>query len=116
MKNWAEITDCEIMIMAAVYSLEKAGCEVSMQKVTEYVNAEKNKSWKQQTVSTFMARLRNKGFLDMERKGRVFVYKSRVAVEEIHRGIFEKYADLLFDGDIEKFAAGNKALDAPGTK
>lgn len=107
MKNWVELTDCEIEVMIAVYDLEKAGCEVSMHAVTEHINAIKKKGWKQQTVSTFMTRLRNKGYLEMERKGRVFIYASRVTMEEIHMGILEKYAQLLFGGDMERLVARN---------
>lgn len=100
-----EMTDCELLVYMTMVWMQREGKELTMADITEYINGSSRipKSWKAQTVSTFLARLRKKGCIGMHRKGRVFVYDLHVDPEELRTGLIRKYADLMTGGDMAAF-------------
>lgn len=54
-----ELSKCEGMVMKTIWSSEDI---LTMQEITTKVNALFHKTWKTQTVSTYLARLVKKGY------------------------------------------------------
>lgn len=65
------LPECEEEVMSVVWK-----CETSpdLKIVLDMVNETFNHDWKPQTVSTFLVRLRKKGYLSAKRKGRYTFY------------------------------------------
>lgn len=95
-----EITECEKIVMKCVWDNPQ---DLSMQKITRMVNAEHGKNWKPQTVSTFLARLVKKGYLQMERRGRCFYYQPLVDREEYKEDVLKDYVDFWHGGSMSAF-------------
>lgn len=74
-----ELSKCEGMVMKAIWSSVDI---LTMQEITVKVNSLFHKTWKTQTVSTYLARLVKKGYLSMERKGRLFYYYPLIEEKE----------------------------------
>lgn len=72
MMKLEHLTDCEELVMKTVWDAEK---ELGLTDIAKRVNEAGHKNWKPQTVSTFLARLVRKGYLEHYRQGRVFFYR-----------------------------------------
>lgn len=96
------MTECELLVMKAVWSNEEA---MSIKDIQARVNGMYNKTWKVQTVSTFLARLVQKGFLTMERRGRQFFYYPTVTEEEYGRDEIIKCVDMWGNGKIQSLVS-----------
>lgn len=86
-----ELSKCEGMVMKAIWS---NGDVLTMQEITMKVNALFHKTWKTQTVSTYLARLVKKGYLFMERQGRLFYYHPLIEEEDYARREITKCMDM----------------------
>ncbi len=95
-----EITECEKVVMKCVWDSPH---ELSMQEITEMVNTQHGKSWKTQTVSTFLARLVKKDYLKMYRKGRCFYYQALVDKEEYQDDVLRDYVQFWNEGNMCAF-------------
>lgn len=84
-----DLTSCEEMVMKAVWDAET---EPDLAYIVRAVNATYHKEWKQQTVSTFLARLVKKGYVQHYRKGRVFYYQILVPQREYLEKLAEQFA------------------------
>lgn len=73
------LTECEVLVMKVIWESDEA---MSIQEITSRINLKYNKSWKLQTVSTFLSRAVKKGYLEMKRRGRSFDYYPLVTEEE----------------------------------
>lgn len=95
------LSECEEMIMTIVWDLDSAP---DLAETMKRVNAKFGKTWKPQTVSTFLTRLVQKGFLTSYRKGRYAYYEPVVKKDEYCAAEVTRIADLYFAGDTEKLA------------
>lgn len=86
-----DLSKCEGMVMKTIWS---SGDILTMQEITVKVNALFHKTWKTQTVSTYLARLVKKGYLSMERQGRVFYYHPLIAEEDYAQREITKCMDM----------------------
>ena len=68
-----KLTTCEELVMKTIWDASE---ELSLTEIMQRVNEKYHKEWKPQTVSTFLARLVRKGYLQYYRKGRVFFYQT----------------------------------------
>jgi BlaI family transcriptional regulator, penicillinase repressor len=104
------ISDTEMEIMEYLW---KRGEAVSTVDLLAYFNSERNKSWKLQTLSTFLARLSNKGFLKSETRGRGTAHQPAFSQEEYHRLKAKSILEIMYEGSIKNFFAalyGDKKL------
>lgn len=97
------LSDCEQMVMKSVWAATQ---EIGVQEITEYVNQKYQKTWKLQTVSTFLSRLVKKGYLEMYRKGRTFFYKPLVNEREYRKWIMMEYINFWSAGNVLDFVCG----------
>lgn len=93
------LTECEKQVMKCVWRADR---DLTMMEIVEIVNKEFDKSWKPQTISTFLSRLVKKDFLDMYRKGRQFYYHSLIQEKSYSQHVVNENVKFWFDGDASK--------------
>ena len=82
--------------------------DLALQDIMNRVNQENGKSWKPQTVSTFLARLVKKSFLTVYRKGRYSFYQPAVSKEDFWKATVQENARYF---DKEEIQVLKKKLD-----
>lgn len=78
--------------------------ELALQEVMDRVNEENGKSWKPQTVSTFLSRLVKKSFLSVYRKGRYSYYQPLVSKSDFWKATMQENARFFAQGDMAAMA------------
>lgn len=96
------LTNCEQLVMKTLWDAER---ELGLMDVAQRVNEVYQKDWKPQTVSTFLARLVRKGYLESYRRGRVFYYRILVAQEDYVGEMAERFIAFWNRGSVEAFLA-----------
>lgn len=99
------LTDCEQLVMKILWDAEK---ELGLMEIMRRVNETYQKEWKPQTVSTFLARLVRKSYLESYRQGRVFFYRILVTQEDYVGEMAEQFIAFWNQGNVEEFL---KALE-----
>lgn len=94
------LTDCEQLVMKTVWD---AAEELSLMEIMQRVNDHYSKEWKSQTVSTFLARLVKKGYLEHYRKGRLFFYQVLIPMEEYRNQLTRDYLKFWYPGNEDEF-------------
>ncbi len=74
-----DLTNIEMLIMKCIWDTPE---KLALSQLVVMVNERFDKSWKPQTISTYLAHLVRKGYLSMERKGKVFLYQPEVSEQE----------------------------------
>lgn len=97
--TFEKLTECEQLVMKTVWDAEE---ELDLMGITQRVNVKYNKAWKPQTVSTFLARLASKGYLDYYRQGRVFLYRVLVPMKEYRAQLTHDYVDFWYGGKVDE--------------
>ena len=83
-------------------------------EIYDYFTKEKNKTWKKQTVQTFITHLIQKGALANEKKGNMYLYFLKITKDEYMQKWTKNFLDETFDGSIKKFLStlsGGNGLD-----
>ena len=86
------IGDAELEIMKVIW---KAGVPINSTSISEAV---KDKGWKRTTISTFLARLVEKGALSAEKKGKLFYYTPLISARSYKKSQIKAMIKNLFDG------------------
>ena len=73
-----DLTNIEMLIMKCIWDTPE---ELALSQLVAMVNERFDKSWRPQTISTYLAHLVRKGYLTMRRSGKVFLYHPEVSVE-----------------------------------
>ena len=94
------MTECELLVMKVIW---KSDDVLSLQEITERVNRDYKKNWKPQTVSTFLGRIVRRGYLSMERRGRVFYYHPLMTEDEYGKNEILKCVDFWSNGRADSF-------------
>lgn len=102
-----ELTKAETKVMMVIW---EANYDMALPEIQGKVNARYQKDWKPQTVSTFLTRLVKKGFLNMYRQGRSFLYHPHFSQDEILRASLVEMASVWFRGDRQKLLEKAEAL------
>lgn len=63
------------------------------------------KAWKAQTLSTFLARLSQKGLITSTREGRSILYSPAMTRSQYHQSIAQGILDTMYQGSIKQFFA-----------
>ena len=98
--KFEKLTECEQLVMKVVWDAEE---ELSLMEIMERVNTKYEKDWKPQTVSTFLARLVRKEYLQHNRQGRQYFYKIHVPLEEYKGQITNDYIEFWNHGNADEF-------------
>ena len=101
METTNDISACERLVMKVIWDSPE---ELALQDIMNRVNAENNKAWKPQTVSTFLTRLVKKGFLTLYRKSRYCFYQPLVSKQESWEATMKENASFFTGGDMGDLA------------
>ena len=74
-----------------------------------HFNEEEKKAWKKQTVNTFLSRLAQKGFLNIDKSGKRAIYIPSVTSKKFYENYAQEIVKDSYNGAIiAAFTAGNK--------
>ncbi len=73
-----EVSSCELLILQTLWEDNE---DKTLQQVLHRTNERFQKTWKIQTVSTYLRRLIDKGYLEYYRAGRQYYYRPAVKKE-----------------------------------
>ena len=85
-------------------------------EIMVHFNEDDKKEWKKQTVNTFLSRLSQKGFLNIDKSGKRAIYIPAVTEEKFYENYAKEIVDDSYQGSIKNFicafTAGRKVDDA----
>lgn len=96
-----DISLCEKLVMKIIWDSTEG---LVLQEVIDRANKENGKTWKPQTVATFLARLVKKGYLHAVKKGRYSIYSPAVSKDDFLKATMEENAKFFAKGDMGAFA------------
>ena len=96
------LSDAEEMVMSVIWNNDEL---MSLEEIRKKSYEKYGKDWKPQTVSTFLARLREKGFVSFEKKGRYCFYTPIVCRQEYVKMSYSLMVTRFYCGDAEKMEA-----------
>ena len=89
------LTVIERKIMNVIWNTDH---RMALAEIRKRVNDKFNAGWRPQTISTYLAHLIRKGWLSMERSGKVFLYTPEISAEdclnEDLNSLFEYYSEM----------------------
>lgn len=93
-----KLTEAEEVVMKAVWDCKK---EPVLSEVAARLK-KYEKDWKPQTVSTFMAKLVQKQYLQMKRNGKIYTYKVLVKEEDYNKTQLKHLYTFLYRNNKEQ--------------
>lgn len=70
-----------------------------------HFNEEEKKAWKKQTVNTFLSRLAQKGFLNVDKSGKRAIYIPTVTSKKFYENYAQEIVKDSYNGAIKDFIA-----------
>ncbi len=92
------VTECELLVMKAIWSHPEK--DMALPEILGIVNSTYGKEWAPQTVSTFLKRLVNRGFLKVYRQGRSFFYHDNISLKEFSEATVADCCEFWFNNDV----------------
>ena len=81
-------------------------------EIMVHFNEEEKKAWKKQTVNTFLSRLAQKGFLNVDKSGKRAIYIPSVTSKKFYENYAQEIINDSYNGSIKEFlsafTAGHK--------
>lgn len=96
------LSECEELVLRTIWSCDEA---LTMQEIAEKVNQLYKRNWSSKTVSVFLHRIVQKGYLTAKRRGRVFYYYPLVDEAEYRQQAISKCIEVWSDGHVDSFLA-----------
>ena len=91
-----KISVCEEKVMLAIWQCKS---EATYKEVQAKVEADFGDRWKGETVCSFINRLKKKGYITTNKRGRYTYYEAVVNFEEYRRMKVDEMIQNLYDGD-----------------
>lgn len=112
------MSETELEIMEFLW-LNNVG--TSLKEICNYFNGEVKKDWKQQTVRSFLLRLKDKGYVNiyMDTKTKKYVYLPSLTKEDYLQGMTQNVLNKFFNDSIYNFLSafsGGKKLNQESAK
>lgn len=108
-KNRYEVlTASETLVMKCIWD---STSDVSLADIYEMVNSQYHKEWKYQTVSTFLAKIVQKGFIRARREGHRVVYEILITEEEYKAQQARQFVNFWNKGSVGQFLTAFFKLD-----
>ena len=80
-------------------NINSVKCDIRNEnEVMDAMNEQYETDWKRSTVCTFLTHLVEKGYIKMERKGRIFYYQSIINDRKFIEVQTRNFMDFFFDG------------------
>lgn len=99
--NLVSVSECEELVLAVLFDFPEPP---ALEAIMNEVNQRNKKTWKPQTVSTFLFRLREKGYLEMFRKGRYCYYTLNITKDEYVKKKFIRDCAVFYDGNYNEIS------------
>lgn len=93
------LTESEELVMKAIWDCHK---EPVLSDVVDRVNDFYGKTWRPQTVSTFLSKLVRKNYIEMQRDGKIYTYKVLVPEREYKRKLYKHLISFWYDNSSKK--------------
>ncbi|GIP31794.1 BlaI/MecI/CopY family transcriptional regulator [Paenibacillus sp. J2TS4] len=100
MKEFQKLSDTEMELMQVIWG---CGSPVTSSELLRIFAEDRGKEWKGQTISTFLARLVDKGVLEATKQGRANTYVPRLSPEEYKLWEAQSVLDGLYQGSVKNF-------------
>lgn len=72
-------------------------------EIMVHFNEVEKKSWKKQTVNTFLSRLSQKGFLNIDKSGKRAIYIPSVSSKKFYENYAKEIVDDSYEGSLKNF-------------
>lgn len=89
--NNEELSKVEVMVMKVIWSTSE---RMQLCEIVDLVNRRFEKSWKPQTISTYLRRLVKKGFISPVRLGSTYVYAVLIGEQEYMAKEIRHFVDV----------------------
>lgn len=96
------LSECEELVLKVIWAGDSP---MTMQEITENVNQQYSRNWQTKTVTTFLSRIVQKGYLTADRKGRQFYYYPTISEEDYRRHEVIRFTDSWTSGRADVFLA-----------
>ncbi|MDU5145418.1 MAG: BlaI/MecI/CopY family transcriptional regulator [Paenibacillus dendritiformis] len=100
MKHFQKLSDTEMELMQVIW---ECNAPVTSTELLHIFARDKGKEWKGQTISTFLARLVDKGVLAVTKEGRANRYVPRMSPDDYKLWEAQSVLDGLYQGSVKKF-------------
>ena len=109
--KFIELSDSELSVMEVLW---EKGEPISFGELLDYFNTHTEKSWKKQTLNTFLFRMQQKGLVQVIEEGRYKQYVPAMTKEEYKMSESKAFLDKNYQGSIVKMLTafnGGEVLD-----
>ena len=72
-------------------------------EIMTHFNEEEKKEWKKQTVNTFLTRLAQKGFLNIDKSGKRAIYIPSVSRKKYYEDYAQQIIEDSYEGSLKNF-------------
>ncbi len=96
------LTECETLVMRCIW---EAADEIAVQDIIDNVAKTYGKKMKRTTASTFILKLRDKGFIEGRQEGRNMYYHALILEEEYKQSRAKDYLDFWYGGSLNRAVA-----------
>ena len=90
----------EFYILKYLWSRETPA---TFSEIMTHFNEEEKKEWKQQTVNTFLTRLAQKGFLNIDKSGKRAIYIPSVSKKKYYEDYAQQIIEDSYEGSLKNF-------------
>ena len=90
----------EFYILKYLWSRETPA---TFSEIMNHFNEEEKKEWKKQTVNTFLTRLAQKGFLNIDKSGKRAIYIPSVSRKKYYEDYAQQIIEDSYEGSLKNF-------------
>ena len=90
----------EFYILKYLWSRETPA---TFSEIMTHFNEEEKKEWKKQTVNTFLTRLAQKGFLNIDKSGKRAIYIPSVSRKKYYEDYAQQIIEDSYEGSLNNF-------------
>lgn len=101
-----KLSEAEKCIMSIIWDTDE---DINLNELAVMLKARYNKNWQLQTIATFLKRIKNKGVIRIEKKGRYSYYYPLISKDEYAVIELKELAAVFFNNDMHSlvsFASG----------
>ncbi|RKI99413.1 transcriptional regulator [bacterium D16-54] len=101
--NFTGLSNTEIKIMEQLWKIDQP---LSLKEITEFLNKQLNKEWKQQTVGTYLSHLQKAGIIKTDKRfSKLYLYFPSCTKEEYLEKCACNFVEQVFDNSLSSFIA-----------
>ncbi len=100
MEPFLNLTNAEAEIIEFLWTLDEPA---TLQDVIRYCTEEKQRTWKQQTIYTFLSRLEQKGVVSAVKKGQKRYYSAALTLDQLRSVSARHFIDVNFQSSLPSF-------------